>query len=54
VLSVKDRLDVVQVQLFGQLAGIDPVTLTSVFQQGILSRITHYDFRYARLHQCRR
>ena len=38
VLSVIDRLDVVHIQLLGQLAGIDPITLT-VVSRGILSRI---------------
>src|SRR6266481_5973696 len=36
VLSVIHRLDVVHIQLFGQLAGIDPVTLTAI-SRGIFS-----------------
>ncbi len=51
VLSVVDRFNLVHVQLFSQLARIDPVTLTAVFQQGILSWITHHDFRHVRLQQ---
>ena len=35
---------------FGQLAGIDAITLATV-SHGILSRITHQDFRHVRLHQ---
>ena len=31
VLSVIDRLDFVHVQLFGQLACIDPITLAAIF-----------------------
>src|SRR5260370_23339474 len=50
VLSVIHRLDVVHVQLFGQLAGIDPITLTAVVR-GILSRIAHQHFRDVGLQQ---
>ena len=32
MLSVIHRLDVVRVQLFGQLAGIDPITLTAILE----------------------
>ena len=50
VLSVIHRLDVVHIQLFGQLAGIDPITLTAV-SRGILSRIAHQHFRDVGLQQ---
>ena len=36
-----DRLKMVATQELSQLARIDSITLTTVFQQGILARITH-------------
>jgi len=51
MFSVIDRLDFVHVQKVGQLACIDPVTLTAILQQGNLPRITHHQFRDIRLQQ---
>src|SRR6202795_5254262 len=44
MLSVIDRVELVQVQQFGQLARIDAVALVPNFQQSIFSRITHQHF----------
>jgi hypothetical protein len=51
VLSVIDRLKMVTTQELSQLVRIDSITFTTVFQQGILARITHHDFADARLQQ---
>ena len=51
LLSVIDRFKMVATQELSQLARIDSITLTTVFQQGILARITHHDFADARLQQ---
>jgi TolB-like protein len=51
VLSVIDRLQLVEVQQFGQLACIDAVTLVAFFQQRIAARIAHHHLRDARLQQ---
>jgi hypothetical protein len=51
VLSVIDRLKMVTAQELSQLVRIDSITFTTVFQQGILARITHHDFADARLQQ---
>jgi hypothetical protein len=50
VLSVIHQLDVVHIQLFGQLAGIDPITPSAV-SQDIFSRIAHPYFRDVGLQQ---
>src|SRR5258708_37927221 len=41
LLSVIDRFKMVATQQLSQLARIDSITLTTVFQQGILARITY-------------
>src|SRR5271165_208156 len=51
LLSVIDRLKMVATQELSQLARIDSITLTTVFQQGILARITNHDFADMRLQQ---
>ena len=51
VLAVIDRVELVQVQQFGQLACIDAITLVAIFQQGIPTRIAHHQFRDVRLQQ---
>ena len=43
-----DGFDVVHVQLFGQLVGIDPITLAAIVEQCILSRITDLDSKETR------
>jgi hypothetical protein len=43
------RFKLVARQELSQLARIDSITLTPVFQQGILARITHHDFTDVRL-----
>src|SRR5258708_9129919 len=40
-----------EAQQFGQLAGVNLVTLAALFQQSILTRITHQHFRDMRLQQ---
>src|SRR5216684_8871349 len=49
MFSVIHRTELAHVQQFGQLACVDAVALAAFFQQGILSRITHYEFRDVRL-----
>jgi uncharacterized protein YfeS len=44
ILPVIDRLEMVEAQQLGQLAGIDLVTLATFFQQSRLSGITHHEF----------
>jgi hypothetical protein len=51
MFSVIHRTELAHVQQFGQLACVDAVALAAFFQQGILSRITHYEFRHVRLQQ---
>ena len=48
-VSMVDRRQQSGTQQFGQLSGIDPVTLITCFQQGVSSWITHHDFRDVRL-----
>src|SRR5258708_27120737 len=50
-LSVIDRFEMLEAQQFGQLAGVNLVTLAALFQQSILTRITHQHFRDMRLQQ---
>jgi hypothetical protein len=47
MISVIHRTELAHVQQFGQLVCVDAVALAAIFQQGILSRITHYEFRAA-------
>src|SRR6266851_6967278 len=51
VFAVIDRLQLVQVQQFGQLACIDAITLVAIFQQGIPTRIAYHQFRDVWLQQ---
>src|SRR5258707_15048814 len=52
VLSVIDRFEMVEAQQLGhQLTGINLVTLAALFQQSILTWITHQHFRDLRLQQ---
>jgi hypothetical protein len=43
MLSVVHRAELVAAQQLRQLARIDPVTLTAILQQGVLSRIADYE-----------
>ena len=51
MFSVIHRTELAHVQQFGQLVCVDAVALAAFFQQGILSRITHYEFRHVRPQQ---
>src|SRR5260370_39404469 len=51
MFSVIHRTELAHVQQFGQLVRVDAVALAAFFQQGIFSRITHYEFRHVRLQQ---
>lgn len=51
MLSLIHRLELVATQQLRQLARIDPVTLTTVFQQRVLSRIADYEMADMRLEQ---
>src|SRR5438128_434800 len=44
-----DRAELVQVQQFGQLVGVDTITFVSVFEQSIFSRIAHHQLGHMRL-----
>jgi len=39
-----DRLEIMQAQEFCQLAGINPITLITVFEQSVLTRIADQHF----------
>src|ERR1700687_1786765 len=43
-----DRAELVQVQQFGQLVGVDTFTFVSVFEQSIFSRIAHHQLGHMR------
>ena len=51
MLTVINRVELVQVQQFGQFARIDAVILIPVFQQGILARIADHHACNVRLEQ---
>ena len=51
MLSVIHRPDKIRAQQFGQLPGIDAVTLAALFQQRIPAGITQHEFRDVRLQQ---
>jgi hypothetical protein len=44
-----DRAELVQVQQFGPLVGIDTITFVSVFEQNIFLRIAHHQLGHMRL-----
>jgi transposase len=50
-LAMVDRAELVQVQQFRQLVGVDTITFVSVFEQSILSRIAHHQLGHMRLQQ---
>ena len=51
VLSVVDRLEMVEAQQFGQLSCVYLVAFVPILQQSILPRVAHQDFRHVGLEQ---